>query len=420
MRFRTQVENFSLRLGLVQGISERRAAMPVLSHVLVTAKEDKIEICATDLETTMVTWCPADVVQQGSLALPARKLFEIVRELLSGDSAREGEIEIDEIGNHWVEVKSLSTNFKIAGLPSEDFPIIPEFKSDSLFSLKSSVVEAMISKTIFAVSSDELRRNLAGIFFDGSNAPNQSLESTREGSQGSSLRLVATDGHRLSIVENGMDVVTSLDKQSAVEGEQVVQDSEDASPEIISGFGEGFVVPKKGVAELRKILRLSETVKIGLGENFFMAEGEEIILISRLIDADFPNYEQVIPKSSKTTITISSSEFLGALKRVSILSSEKTRGVKFKLDKDGITLVTISPEVGEAKELVPVEYSGEPMELGFNSRYLLDVLEVITHDKVQLGLTDELSPIVIKPDPETSSGQVEGESYLSVIMPMRI
>jgi DNA polymerase-3 subunit beta len=366
MKFKTRAEDFSLKLGLVQGISERRATMPVLSHVLLNVNKNRIGISATDLETTMSTWSPAEVSETGSIAVPARKLYEIVKELETG------EIEVEEIGNHWVELRASSSVFKIAGLPSEDFPIIPELHSDNLFSVESALLEEMISKTIFAVSPDELRRNLAGIFF--------------EEAGGKSLRLVATDGHRLSLVEKNID--------SRVK------------------FGKGFVVPKKGVAELRKVLKLSDKVRIGAGDNFFMAEGEDIILIARLIDADFPDYRQVTPEVTKATLTLDRSEFLKALKRVSILSSEKTRSVKFIISKGGMTLISVSPEVGEAKETVPLDYSGDPIELGFNARYLMDVLEVITGEKVQIGLIDELSPAVLKPEGD--------EVYLSVIMPMRV
>jgi DNA polymerase-3 subunit beta len=366
MKFKTQAEAFSQKLGLVQGISERRATMPVLSHVLITANKSKIEISATDLETTMSTWCDAQVSAEGSLAIPARKLYEIVKEVPVG------EIEIEEIGNHWVEIRASSAVFKIAGLPSEDFPIIPELNSEQLFTVESSALEEMISKTIFAVSPDELRRNLAGIYFE------------EAGDKG--IRLVATDGHRLSLVEREIDTKVKFDK--------------------------GFVVPKKGVGELRKVLKLSDKLKIGVGDSFFMAEGEDIVLVARLIDADFPDYKQVTPESTKLTLSLDRDNFLSALKRVSILSSEKTRSVKFNIDTQGLTLVSVSPEIGEAKETVSLEYSGDPVELGFNARYLIDVLEAISEDTVEIGLIDELSPAVIRPKGE--------EVYLSVIMPMRV
>ncbi len=366
MKFTTDVNLFSQKLGLIQGIAERRATMPVLSHVLVEARASKIELSTTDLETSIKTHCDAEVGKEGGIALPARKLFEIIKEFPGG------EVEIEEIGNHWVELRKDYASFKIAGLPSEDFPAIPEVDTRDTFSVGSADLEDMIDKTIFAVSVDELRRNLSGIYF--------------ENAGDSKLRLVATDGHRLSLVEK------------VIEG-GVVLDG-------------GLVVPKKGVGEIKKILKLSEKINMGFGDNFFMAEGEDIVLFTRLIDAEFPDYKQVTPESTKIDVVVERDQFLSALKRVSILSSEKTRSVKLKLDAEGITLLSVSPEVGEARETVPLEYDGDVVELGFNSRYLIDVLEVVGSDSVKLGFIDELSPAVIKP--------LEGEDFVSVIMPMRV
>jgi DNA polymerase-3 subunit beta len=366
MKFSIPAIKLSERLGIIQGITERRATMPVLSHVLVSASQGKIELSATDLETTMSAWCSADVGKEGALTIPARKLYEIVKEL------PHGEIEVEEIGNHWVQLKTPSAIFKIAGLPSEDFPIIPQISSDALFSVESSMIDDMITKTIFAVSPDELRRNLAGIYFE---------KIGRE-----SLRLVATDGHRLSFIEKNIACDVKLPRS--------------------------VVVPKKGVAELRKIVKLAKNVRIGCGKNFFMAEGDGIILTTRLIDAEFPDYKQVIPEVTKNNFLVARTEFLSALRRVSILSSEKTKSVKMSINSDKMTLVSVHPEVGEAKEEVPIEFSGNFIEIGFNARYLMDVLEVMSEEKVLVGINDELSPTVIKP--------VGEEAYISVIMPMRV
>lgn len=367
MKFTTEVIRLAERLGLIQGIAERRATMPILSHVLVLVSKGKIKLSATDLETTIITWFDAsEVTKEGSLALPARKLYEIIKEL------PQGEIEIEDIGNHWLEIRSPSATFKIAGLPSEDFPLIPEVSSENLFSVESSVMDEMIAKTLYAVSPDDLRRNLAGIYFE------------KVGKQ--SIRLVATDGHRLSLVEKDIGKEINLKRN--------------------------FVVPKKGVSELRKMLKLSDNVSIGCGKNDFIAAGEEFTLIIRLIDAEFPDYKQVIPEVTKMTLQVKQSEFLSAIRRVSILSAEKTKSIKMKVADKTMTLASVSPEIGEAKEVVPIDYNGDSVELGFNARYLMDALEVMNEDTVQMGITDELSPAVIKP---------VGESvYVSVIMPMRV
>lgn len=366
MKFKAEAIDLSERLGLIQGIAERRVTMPILSHVLVSSSKDKLELSVTDLETTMSASCSATILREGSLAIPARKLYEVVKEL------PQGEIEVEDIGNHWVQLKTPSATFKIAGLPSEDFPAVPELSSEDLFSVQSSLIDDMITKTIFAVSPDDLRRNLAGIYFQKTGKHN--------------LRFVATDGHRLSLVERNINSEVKL--------------------------GRGVVVPKKGVAELRKVVKLAENISIGFGKNFFIAEGGGTILIVRLIDAEFPDYNQVIPEVTKSSFQVKQDEFLSALRRVSILSSDKTKSVKITVNRGEMTLVSVSPELGEAREVVPIEFAGDSIELGFNARYLMDVLEVIGEETVHLGITDELSPAVIKP--------VGEDVYISVIMPMRV
>src|SRR3990172_5069746 len=290
MKFKINTLTLSDKLGLIQGISERRATMPILSHVLIIATSDKIKLSATDLETAMITLFDADIKKEGGIALPARKLYEILKEVPLG------EIEIQEI------------------------------------------------------------------------------------------RLVATDGHRLSLVDK------------RIEGEVKIKRS--------------VVVPRKGVTELRKLVKLVENINIGIGKNDFIAEGNGITLNVRLIDAEFPNYKQVIPEATQRSVEVRRDDFLSALRRVSIISSERTKGVKISLDDGNMTLVSVSPELGEAREVVPIKYKGDSIEFGFNARYLIDVLEVIISELVQLGISDELSPLIIRP--------IGDEEYISVIMPMRV
>ncbi|MGQ0793694.1 MAG: DNA polymerase III subunit beta [Deltaproteobacteria bacterium] len=366
MRFSADALTLSEKLALLQGISERKTTIPILTHVLLSASNNAVQLSATDLETTMIVSFQAAVSKNGSLAIPSRKLYEIVKEL------PQGEIEIEEIGNHWIQLKTPSATFKIAGLPGEDFPAIPEVSSEATFSIESSPIDDMIAKTIFAVSQDEIRRNIVGIYFE------------KIGKQ--SLRLVATDGHRLSLVDRNMKFDIDL--------------------------GRSFILPKKGIAEIRKMVKLSDTLKIGCGKNFFTAEGDGIILIVRLIDAEFPDYKQVIPEVTKNTFGVKKTDFLSALRRVSVLSAEKTRSVKIFVNGSNMTLVSVNPEVGDAKETVPLDFGGEPLELGFNASYLMDVLQAMGGESIQIGITDELSPAVIKP--------VGEEVYISVIMPMRV
>lgn len=366
MKIKIDKENLSEKLSLVQGIAEKRATMPILSHVLISPKEDGLQITATDLETTLSVHCEATVENKKDIALPARKLFDIVRELPSG------ELQIEEIKNNWVEITTSSAAFKLAGLPGEDFPVVPEVSTDNLFEIESDLLDNMISKTIYCVSGDELRRNLSGIYF--------------EKSDGNKLRLVATDGHRLSYVENEL------------ENDVVLQDN--------------VLVPRKAVSELRRLLKYGENIKIGCEKNFFITMTKGIVLFSRLIDADFPDYNQVVPKSTKNKITLNRDQLLSALKRVSILSSEKTRSIKLSLSKDSLLLTSASPDVGEARESLPLNYNGGDLEIGFNARYLLDILETIDEEDINLEITDELSPTVLTP--------MGRSDYMCVVMPMRV
>ena len=357
------------KLNLVQGIAERRATMPILSHILFKCSESRVNITATDLETTLSTWAEAEIEKNGNvsgMAIPARKLYEIIKEL------PEGTIEIEEIKNNWIELKTSSGNYKIAGLPGDDFPILPEIQTDDFFTIDTGILDELISKTIYSVSPDDLRRNLAGIYF----------EKTENGS----LRLVATDGHRLSLAEKKTD-------------EDVVLKS-------------NVLVPRKAVSELRKLLKQLKSIKIGYEKNFFITTGEDLVLFSRIIDADFPDYKQVIPENSEIEIILSRDVFLSALKRVCVFSSEKTKSVKLNLENNSITLTSVSPDVGEAKESFNVDYQGEPKEVGFNGNYIIDVLETMSESEIKFLLTDELSPTVLKP--------AENDNYISVVMPMRI
>lgn len=366
MKFKVNANAFAEKLNLVQGIAEKRATMPILSHVLLNVEKGKIRISATDLETTMSLWCDAEVEKESSLAIPSRKLFEIVKELPDVD------MELEDIGKNWVEIKTSNASFKIAGLSAEDFPTIPDVPTQNLFSIDSNTLENMISKTIFSVSPDELRRNLSGIFFE------------KNGDK--ALRLIATDGHRLSYIDHES------------EGEL--------------GLSKNVLVPKKAVSELRKLLRFSEIILIGAEANFFISKVDDTVLYSRLIDADFPDYRQVTPDSTKHRFKVNTSHLLSALKRVSIFSSEKTKSVKVKLGSNELSLISVSPEEGEGNESIMIEYQGEPFEIGFNSRYIMDVLEASGEAVVVFGVSDELSPAVIRPE--------SGDHYVNVIMPMRV
>lgn len=367
MELKCDSAEFSEILSVCQGISERRATMPVLSHVLINAESESIiTATVTDLETTLEARSNAQIYNKGSIALPAKKLFEIIREI------PQGEVEIKTLDNNWVYIKSNAVSFKLAGLPAVDFPTTPTDGLLNETSIETEILEDMISKTIFAIATDELRRNLAGIYI--------------EPQKGESIRVVGTDGHRLSYVEKNISNKLNIEN--------------------------GVILPRKGVMELKKLLKAAQDMRITIGNSFLTASIGKYKIYIRLIEQEYPDYRQVIPQETKSTIIIKKQDILNSLKRVSILSSEKTKSIKMIIDNSKIELIAITPEVGEAREEIEVDYSGEKIELGFNSTYIIDVLEAIGEEMITLNVTDELSPALIKP--------LESEDYLSVIMPMRV
>lgn len=368
MKFVCDSTRFSETLSIMQGISERRATMPILSHLLISANNNLIIITVTDLENTLETQCDAQVEGTGKIALPSKKLFEIIREI------QKGPIEVEELENNWVQIVSTNVNFKLAGLPARDFPSLPTQDLYDEVQVKASSLDDMIAKTFFAVSNDDLRRNLAGLYF--------------EPHEDGLLRVIGTDGHRLSYVERKFEKGL--------------------------GFKQGIILPRKGVVELRKLLKNSESgdIKISVVNNFFIAHSDNIKLFSRLIELEYPDYKQVVPEQSKFSFVVNRDVLHRAVRRVSVLSSEKTKSIKMNISSSKVQLVSVTPELGEAKEEIEVEYSDEAVELGFNSVYIMDVLEAIDKEDVVIEISDELSPALIRPKGE--------EEYVSVIMPMRV
>ncbi len=368
MKFVCDASSLSEKLSIVQGISERRITMPILSHVLISSNENNITVTATDLENTLQTECSAIVQASGKIALPSKKLFEIIREIHSGD------IEIEELDNNWVQIQSSGVNFKLAGLPAADFPSLPVQQLQNQADVQAAMLDDMIAKTFFAVSADDLRRNLAGLYL--------------EPLDGGMLRIIGTDGHRLSYIEKKFE--SSL------------------------GFNTGIILPRKGVSELRKILKNTDSgqVKLTVMNNFFIAESKDITLFSRLIELEYPDYKQVVPEVSKYSFVVNRETLKTAVRRVSVLSSEKTKSIKMNIGPSNLQLLSVTPELGEAKEQIEVQYSDEPVELGFNSVYIMDVLDAIDSEQVEIEITDELSPALIRPGGD--------QNYVSVIMPMRV
>ncbi len=350
-------------LQLVQNIVEPRQTLPILANVLLEAEGETLRITATDLEVGARVGIPARVVTPGAITLSARKILEIVKELPPSPV----EIKVQE--NSWVALRCAGVGYKLVGLPSADFPAVQASDSASWVNIDARELKEMLDETSFAISHDESRYALNGVFF-----------SFQQGE----VRLVATDGHRLALARRPLD----------------------------GGQGWSGIVPRKAVHEIARTLGARESVQVTLSGSQFALKMPNFLLTSRLIEGQFPNYEQVLPKGHPTQMTLPKEAIVAALRRVSVLSEERTKPVKICLSPGSLKFTAYNPELGEAEETVPVDYSGAEVVIGFNSRYLLDALTPIEGDQVVMEVKDGTSPGVLR--------NVEGNDYVCVIMPMRI
>jgi DNA polymerase-3 subunit beta len=370
MDFTIAREELLQGLYLTQGIVERRTTIPILANVLMDSVDDGVTIAATDQEIGVRRRCDAKVKKKGSLTTGARKLYEIVRECPDGDIA------IHTLDNNWIEVSSGKSRFRIVGLDPKEFPAMPSPAQDReprTITVRSEVLREMIARTLFAVSTDETRLNLSGVL----------LEAPEKGK----LRIVATDGHRLSMITRA-----ALDGLTAA----------------------GVIIPRKGVVEVLKVIEVGdEAVTITLKGGVAHASYGRVELSMRLVEGEFPDYKQVIPQKSERRMLVGVEPLLSALRRVSVVSSERTRGVKLQLDGTRLDVSSMNPDVGEATEELSVEYDGSPLSIGFNAKYLMDLLTVLPESvHVEVGFNDEVSPGVLRCEADPD--------YLYVVMPMRL
>jgi DNA polymerase III subunit beta len=376
MELKIATSELAKALGRSQGIVEKKSTMPILSHVLLEAKKTQLVVSATDLDLAVSSEHDkgVEVLKEGALAVSARHLYEIVRAL------PEQQVTLKKAHNNYLEVKSGPSEFRIVGLPAEDFPALPRFEKVPFADVDAGGLLDMIERTFFAVSTDETRYNLNGVYFEPS---------------AEALRLVATDGHRLSLVERKMGGTFGLKR--------------------------GVILPKKGLQELKKLLaeaaesgEENPETKLGFVENSAIVRRPGVILSMRLIEGLFPDYRQVIPKAGEKVVKLGRGRLLETLRRISLLSTDKAHAVKLELAKGTLKVLSQNPDLGEAKEDVPVEYDGDALKIGFNARYLMDVLGVLKSGDVTLELADDLSPGVVRGADEVDQG------FTAVVMPMRI
>jgi len=350
-------------LQMVHGVVNVRPTLPVLSNVLMEAKDDKLTLTTTDMEVTMRCSVEAKTGKAGATTIPARRLLSIIRELPMGN------IEIDVDDKNAASITCGSSFFKINGLPDDEFPTLPKSDATHTFTVEQKVLKDMLQKTAYAASTDETRFILNG---------------TLMSFKGGKVTLVATDGRRLALTEHELE----FPKESECDA----------------------IVPTKAINELIRILRDEGTVKIHAGKNQASFEFDEVTLTTKLIEGIYPNFRQVIPGQCEQRIAVEREVLLTALKRVALLTSEKSSSIKLIFGKNKLKISASSPDVGEAHESISIKYSGKDIQVAFNPDYIMEPLRNIANDEIYVELIDDISPGVIKCD----------VPFIYVLMPMRI
>jgi len=364
---------FLKALSHVQSVVERRNTIPILSNVMIEAGKGQLKLTATDLDIEIVEAIPADVLRNGAATAPAHMLYDIVRKLPEGAQVQ-AELLASEGGR--LAVSAGSVRFELACLPKEDFPQMAAGALPHKFRLSTDDLKRLIDKTRFAISTEETRFYLNGIY----------VHAAKEGKT-KALRAVATDGHRLARYE---------------------LDLPDGAADM-----PGVIIPRKTVAELRRLLDDSEgAIDVSLSDTKVQFTSDGVELTSKLIDGTFPDYQRVIPAGNDKALSLDSKEFAQAVDRVSTISADKTRAVKLNIVKDKLTLSVVNPDSGTATEELGAIYNATPVEIGFNARYLLDITGQIEGKEVRFLLSDAGSPTLIEDTEDTRT--------LYVLMPMRV
>jgi DNA polymerase-3 subunit beta len=358
-------------LGHVQSVVERRNTIPILSNVKVEARDGRLNLNATDMDLDIAESVGADVATPGETTAPAHTLYEIVRKLPDGS-----QVELETADGDNLTLRSGRSRFTLSCLPTEDFPVMAGGELPQEFRLPAAELRGLIDRTRFAISTEETRYYLNGIYLHASQRDGVDV-----------LRAVATDGHRLASVELPL-------------------------PEGAAGMP-GVIVPRKTVAELRKLIdETGEDIVIALSETKVRFSFDDAVLTSKLIDGTFPDYERVIPSDNNKIMEVDCKQFAEAVDRVSAISTEKSRAVKLAVGGGHLVLSANSPDNGTASEELEVSYAADAIEIGFNSRYLLDITQQIEGDAAQFVMSDSASPTIVR--------EVGDASALYVLMPMRV
>lgn len=364
MKIKTPKGALFKAIQILQNIVSTKATLPILSNILIETHKNKIHMAATDLDVGMSVDLPLEeITEEGSITVPAKRLLEVIRDLPEAD------IEITVRKNNSITIEAEKCFFKLMGLPKDEFPKLPKLHDKQSISINQQLLKNMLNLTSFAVSHEETRYILNGVLL---------------AAKGKHIRFVATDGRRLALIEKQL--------------------------ELPSGFKKEAIIPTKAIQELTRNLRDEGLVKIVFGEKQISFQFDNTVLVSRLIEGQFPNYEQVIPKEAKDKLVLEREKFLWAAKRAAILTSPDSQSIKLELFKDKLIFSKNSPDMGEAKEEIDIAHKGQEFSVGFNPQYLIDVLKSLKDQNVSLELTGPESPGVIRAQ----------DNYVYIVLPMQL
>ena len=367
-------EDFLPALNSLQSITGKKGTMAILANVLIQTQENFIELIATDLEVGIKKNVAAEIVSPGTLTLPAKILYEIVRESGSDN------INIEEKDKNWARIKAGTSMYNLAGTSSEEYPNFPEYSEDSLVTLSSDLIKELIDKTIFSAAQErESNYTLTGILLEKEDKDEKSF-----------LRMVSSDGHRLSIMAKELD--------------------EESSKIVID---KNTLIPRKGVAEIKKLSEGQKNMDLGVDKKQLIVKIKNSLMIVRLMNGEFPDYHSIVNVIEKdNVIEIERSSFLESLKRTNLFTEDTFNAIQLTIDEKKLILSSQNMDFGNAKDELAIKYSGEPMDLGFNCRYFIDTLQVMRSESIKAYVNSDQSPCFIEGD--------DDQGFISIIMPMKI
>ena len=368
MKIQIKKENLQKGIQVVQNIITPKSVLPILSNILIETLKNKIKLTSTDLDIGISVSLEAEVQEQGAITLPAKRLSDIIREL------PEGEMSLVVKKNNIVYIRLESCEFKLMGLPKDEFPKLPEFKDREVIELEQVVFKEMLQLTSFAISHEETRYVLNGLLLDLKKHPHK---------EKFVLKLVATDGRRLALTEKDLDIESKKEAK--------------------------IIIPYKTIIELQRNLKEDGKILIIITSNQVFFELDHIVIISRLIEGGFPDYTRVIPPPIEIKVKIDKQQFLQAIRRASLLSTPDSLAIRLELVNNKLMITKSTPDIGESREEVPIEYQGKDLIIGFNPSYLIDVLRNLSGAFVELELTESERP-----------GVIRTEDYIYLIQPMRL